>query len=330
MTGCPLGTLPIDLPLFLGNGEPDAGTKRLALSVVAFAFLGAYVASIRALLRSVANFDLSPLTLFRCSAGMLLAIFVAGALWRGVPALGNPGGIWPEAWLLFAFTLGLDPALPERVIRSLWRHGKIKQMDEAATDRTRIVPLELIDGIDGDVRARLEDFNLYDVQNLATANPILLFVETPFGIYQSIDWVAQAQLATGIGVDRFLRLRELGVRTIFDLETVLLGPATPGLLEIRVATILLPPDPPGTDPDPAARIEAARRMAYAVIDDLSARRLRQMWKVIEHKLGEFGPPMHGPPAPSSPPARLAAVAARVRRAHRAASDPRRRSPPASA
>jgi hypothetical protein len=45
--------------------------------------------------------------------------------------------------------------------------------------------LSSIDGlVEADVR-KLEAIGISDVQNLATANPILLFVETSNGIYQN-------------------------------------------------------------------------------------------------------------------------------------------------
>lgn len=185
-------------------------------------------------------------------------------------------------------------------------------MDEMAIDRTKTIPLELIDGIDADIRSRLEDFNLFDVQNLATANPIMLFVETPYGIYQSIDWVAQAQLATAVGVTKYLKLRELSLRTIFDLERVFLGTGTCGspALASKVAEILLPLSSGGnSEGNQAIHLEMAQALACMIVDDLAALRLRQIWMTIEHNLAKFArldacPVCREPRGPKSPLSRM--------------------------
>ncbi len=79
----------------------------------------------------------------------------------------------------------------------------------------------------------MADYHIVSVQNLAAANPLMLFVETPYGVYQIMDWVAQAQLCCSVGPAALLKLWDIGIRTIFDLERVALDPActAPELIE---------------------------------------------------------------------------------------------------
>lgn len=309
-SGCVLGSGGVTRSIFLVGGDdalsnPMAASHRLeaAVTIALFAFLGGYAHAIRTLLRAVSNFDLAPITFFRLSAYMVIAVFISVATWRSMPTsielTTGMSGAFP-AWYGAAFLLGFVPGLAERHLVSLWRRGLLKEVDRRAIEASKTVPLEIIDGIDTDTRVRLEDSNLYDAQHLATANPIMLFVETPFGIYQSIDWVAQAQLVVGVGVERYLALRHLGVRTIFDLETVFFPRDAKGVelepcegLEYRVALILLNGD---ADRDAARRlavIEEGAAIADVVLDDLATRRLRQIKSTIEHKLRAHGVTRNG-------------------------------------
>lgn len=303
--------------IFLGSetGDPFLATVAVAM----FGFIGAYIAALRTLIRSVANFDLSPLTFFRATYGIITTVVISVAIFRATSSLvvlggGASGGAQP--FLAVALVIGLVPGHAERYLLSLWRRGNVKRMDSNAIERTKSIPLELIDGIDADIRSRLEDFNLFDVQNLATANPIMLFVETPYGIYQSIDWVAQAQLATAVGVTRFLALRDRGIRTIFDLERAFLsaGGCESGALQEMVGAILLgrgAAGGPGCGDD-------ARALVCLMVDELAVLRLRQIWMTIEETFEGFsrlrpcvgcaarGAGVRGPglprPLPAAPPA----------------------------
>jgi hypothetical protein len=138
----------------------------------------------------------------------------------------------------------------------------------------------------------MDEFGIVDVQNLATANPILLFVETPmFGLYQSIDWVAQAQLCLAVGPDTFIRLRKWRIRTIFDLERALLDDETPEHVREAVGGAVFEDSPQSVVSAlqlagaGASRAETARAIGRILMDDLHVRRLRQLWKIVRDRLG---------------------------------------------
>lgn len=295
-------------------------------TVAAMAFAGGYFFTLRLFLRAVVMFDLSTVTFLRAFAHMVLAATLAIALYRlaptieGLRSLLNP--VLPDDWLIatpydpkdglssiwlgLAFLLGFTPDAALDQLRRLT--GLIFKRPRLSLQRhANTVPLTVIDGIDHWIGFRLEEANIHDVQNLATINPIMLHIESPHGIYQTMDWVGQAQLCTVVGPDRFLALRSLHLRTIFDLENAVLKGQSDALKD-AIADILfqdgahfselrtdasfarpsslaaLPADPVGLQ----ARREALTEVVRQMIDDLHVFRLRQLWKHIENKLATTG------------------------------------------
>ena len=174
--------------------------------------MGAYVWSVNYLILRIANFDLTPLSFLTTSAHILMTVFVAWVL-RQVVAAPAPEGIAVAILLGVAFLSGLYPLLGLNVlIDRLPSWLRFKRDIAEASQIGRSFPLDLIDGIDPSIGFRLNELDFGDVQNLATANPVELLVETPYSFGQILDWMAQAQLLAELGPQGFLAARGQGVR----------------------------------------------------------------------------------------------------------------------
>lgn len=322
-------------PILLIGGLATKTNEHLdrVITVAAFAFLGAYAFVLNALVRAVATFDLSPLTLVRLAVHVAVAVAGVVVAYRAfpdlsgvVPDIGKVNGLSP-GWYLTAFIAGMTPDL---IIN--WLIGRAQNLQGAKVQDNRIlmsaksVSPEVIDGIDYFIRFRLQQANIFEVHHLAMANPIMLFVETPYGVYQCIDWVAQAQLCTVVGPERFLALREFNIRTIFDLERAIFGRETTSQVRRLIGAIIF-----STPPEVSARAwifwdrhkelrtagigsaqfgdfvaellaeapvnvtggaqekDADRTLVHLVriiLDDLHVHRLRDIWISIRERLGD--------------------------------------------
>jgi hypothetical protein len=256
----------------VGNGEASLEFGNATALVVGAAFVGAYIWSLDYLILRIANFDLSPLSFLRTSAHILLTVFVAWALRQVVAA--EVGGTLVVAPVLgIAFLSGLYPSLGVNVlIERLPGWLRIKREVPEAKDIGRSFPLDLIDGIDPTIKFRLNQLEITDVQNLATMNPILLYVGSPYGLVEIIDWIAQAQLLAELGPKLFLAARENGIR---DMVTVLdLGASEAGrkLLE------------PFLQAGDGASDDALRVKFESLKHKLHVRHLEHWWNLLSEPL----------------------------------------------
>jgi hypothetical protein len=256
-----------------GEGASAIEFPTATALVLGAGFVGAYVWSIHYLILRVANFDLSPLSFLGTSAHVLMTVFAAWVLCQVVAAPGLQEKAAVTVVLGIAFLSGLYPSLGLNVlIDRLPNWLRLKRDVPEAGEISRSFPLDLIDGIDPTIRFRLNQLEIAEVQNLATANPILLYVAAPYGLVEVIDWMAQAQLLAELGPQRFLEARSRGIR---DMVAFLeLGRTEQGR---RLLAPLLLPDGEADD-------EALRATFDSIATKLHVQHLHHWWTVISQIL----------------------------------------------
>jgi hypothetical protein len=276
------------------GGGAGCGEAVRAAAVTAFAFIGGYVFNAQYLLRQTINQELSAQSFVRAALRLLMGMGLASVAYHAGAATSLAAETSTAASLAYGLALAVGfmaGYLPEYALTQIARIAKAtqKELDVAALEKAKVVPLEVIDGIDSVISFRLQERNLYDVQNLAAANPIRLYAETPFTLVQVFDWVLQAQLCLMVGTPCYFALKQHRIRTIFDLERAVLAQGAPPTYVRAILDVLLVDATPafraalGLQPDgapsadPAQYTQIARHLTAILCDDVHVHRLRALW-----------------------------------------------------
>lgn len=232
----------------------EAGT----VFVGTMAFFSAYIYVVYQIMFRINNNDISPLSYYLYSLHILAACLVAGIFrhaFEWVYSSGSPSTISPPGFhpilAVFAIAIGIKPTLwLENLVAlagTLWNKtvnkivpglrlilGKRLSAVDAKSNAQKSepyfsepLPLEMIRGMQpGSVSRsstpdRLREIGVENCQKMATENPFLLWLRTPFGMHTIIDWIAQAQLIAAWPPHRIASLRALGITDIFQYHAFL-------------------------------------------------------------------------------------------------------------
>ncbi len=222
---------------------------------VTFAFLGAYFFSMQMLFRRYVRGDL------RGSAYMAVVLRVVLAvvgIWV-LQGVGEATGWTNDSQLLvMAFVIGVFPVVVWQVITGIATRifsGPLPSLQSR-------LPLSLLDGLTVWHETRLEEEDIENVQNMATADIVDLLVNTRIPAPRLIDWIDQAILLTQLGPDEARdddgrarrHLARHGVRT----ASALLSTAAASELAATAPSLGHAEDPDSNEPPIPSLIAAIR------------------------------------------------------------------------
>jgi hypothetical protein len=163
---------------------------------VTFAFLGAYFFSIQMLFRRYVRSDLRGSAYVAVVMRIVLAVISIWVL-QGIAEL----PFWTvthHQLLLLGFSVGVFPVVVWQIIRSLM----IKIFKFTLPSLQSQLALDGLDGLTVWHESRLEEEDIENIPNMATADIVGLLVSTRFPADRIVDWVDQAILLTYLGSDQ--------------------------------------------------------------------------------------------------------------------------------
>jgi hypothetical protein len=228
--------------------------------IMSAAFLGAYIWAVSFLLLQATRGFLSGFAFLVATTQIVFACLIAAILRHILAAFGSIPSGWHSALYGVGFAIGVAPIL---TFLSRAPSATVHRLRTGPTESSRRVPLNVIEGVTRPIRSRLAQANIDEAQNLATSNPVFLWAETSYDLFEIIDWVAQAQLIVAVGPRAATALRDCGIRTVFDF----LQAADDEAMVLLLAKILLAEI--STQPDAGA----VQLLSVSLRENLAVRRL---------------------------------------------------------
>jgi hypothetical protein len=155
---------------------------------VALAFLGAYFFSLQMLFRRYVLNDLGGTAYVAVSIRIILAVI-------GIWTLMAIGLVDDSQLLVYGFIIGVFPRILWQIIESTFKKGT-KFIVPSMTSQ---LPVNDLDGLTVWHEARLQEEDIENVPNMATADLVELFLNTRLPPERIIDWTDQAILYTQLG-----------------------------------------------------------------------------------------------------------------------------------
>jgi hypothetical protein len=186
---------------------------------VYFAFLGAYFFSIQMLFRRFVLRDLGTNAYVALSLRIILAVIGTWVIVAGSKIIFDDPS--ENFLLILGFSIGVFPRVAWQFVQSAAKKTTGIVLESFQTE----LPITDLDGLTVWHEARLEEEDIENIPNMATADLVELILQTPFPPGRIIDWVDQAILYTHLGPEvnknsspsARERLRSHGVRTASSL-----------------------------------------------------------------------------------------------------------------
>jgi cytoskeletal protein RodZ len=205
--------------------EGPQGVMEFGPAAYNFAFLGAYFFGIQMLFRRFVHRDLGPNAFLAFATRIILAVIGVSVVIYCLPdslqvKVNDTTQTWRNIALVVAFTVGFFPQLLWKYIRAVFTALNPLKFFVVNADAKQ--PLSQLDGLTVWQEVRLEEEDVENVPNMASADVVDLMLRTRIPSERLVFWVDQAILLSVLGWGKDYtpkdegpasKLRDLGIKT---------------------------------------------------------------------------------------------------------------------